>query len=271
MSILGMVLFLSLVFACRRETVTDTTPNEAAAKADLERLSVLTVFFGHQSVGLNIVEGIHDLAATAGGRVPQVRELSSAGAHADGPGLYHFRVGANGDPAGKIRDFGARPFEGVDIALLKLCYVDIDAATDVRAIIHQYSNEIRRLQSKYPATVFVHVTVPIVSDETGPKAFAKRLLGRPRRGFGDNLQRELYNEMLRKEFGGTEPLFDLALFEATDLQGRVNERFLNGERYLSMNPGYTSDGGHLNERGRRFVAKALVALLSNVKIHTFVP
>ncbi len=269
--LLGMALFLPLVVACSREKVNDVTSNDATTNAALERLSGLTVFFGHQSVGLNIVEGIRDLEEAAGGKVPQVRELASVGARAEGPGLYHFRVGANGDPAGKIGDFGARSFDGVDIALMKLCYVDIDAATDVQGIMRQYSNEIRRLQSEYPATVFVHVTVPIVSDETGPKAFAKRLLGRQRRGFGDNLQRERYNEMMRAEFGGTEPLFDLARLEATDRQGRVNERFLNGERYLSMNPAYTSDGGHLNDLGRRHVARALMILLSRVEIPASVP
>jgi lysophospholipase L1-like esterase len=37
-----------------------------------------------------------------------------------------------------------------------------------------------------------------------------------------------------------------------------------GQTYYSMYPGYTSDGGHLNDVGRKVVARALLAFLAEL-------
>jgi lysophospholipase L1-like esterase len=77
-------------------------------------------------------------------------------------------------------------------------------------------------------------------------------LGRRSPRIADNARRELFNDRLRAEYGGREPVFDLAAIES----GGVGPRSLRAD--------YTEDGGHLNALGRRDVATALLALFSSI-------
>jgi len=221
----------------------------------------VTILFGHQSVGADILEGVREIADGHPGRELAIVPLPPSG-QAAGHGLFEFLVGANGDPAGKIRDFGSRSFTGVDIALMKLCYVDFEPGTDVPELFREYVDLMERLRTEHPTTRFVHFTAPLTSRETGLKAWAKRALGRDVRGDQENLQRHRYNEMLRAKYGGQGTIFDLALLEATDPHGRINAYTMRGERYLAMYPGYTTDGGHLNEAGRRRIGQAYLEFLA---------
>ena len=87
------------------------------------------VVFGHQSVGANILSGVQGLATRAAidFRVTGSRDLSASG-H-----IVHFPIGQNGDPASKMKDFAAAFRSGakdVDVAMMKLCYLDFDGSTD---------------------------------------------------------------------------------------------------------------------------------------------
>jgi lysophospholipase L1-like esterase len=159
---------------------------------------------------------------------------------------------------------GAAP---VDVALLKFCYVDIEPGTDVKALFAAYRRTLAELHESHPATVFVHVTLPLNGEpktgwRAGWKALARRLLGRPPAGMAENARREEYNRMVREAYGGREPLFDLARIESTAPDGTpVRERW-RGLAAPALAPEYTEDGGHLNADGRRRAARELIAVLA---------
>ncbi len=70
-----------------------------------------------------------------------------------------------------------------------------------------------------------------------------------------------YNELVKKEYKGKEPIFDIAEIESTNPDGTINSFTRNGQSYYSMASLYTDDGGHLNKTGRRKVAEQLLLLL----------
>jgi hypothetical protein len=218
----------------------------------VERLSALRVVFGHQSVGANIVDGVHHLMALQEREPWQLIDIAEVGRRTDGF-LAHGRLGRNGDPASKTREFctlmsgpvGAQ----VDIALHKYCYVDIDATTDVTGLFRFYRDAITNLKRTRPTLTVVHVTTPLVRVRTGLRARLRGAVGLPSLQIADNARREEFNDRLRALACPEEPLFDLAALESIDQTDR------------SLRADYTDDGGHLNGKGRRQIAEALVGFL----------
>ena len=247
--------------------ITTAPAGDGAAKAvdqGLERLRSSTVFFGHQSVGMNLLEGLQ-LIARRSGKEFRVAEVSPGAPIAPGT-LAHAWVGQNHDPAGKIEAFAravdALPDPGVDVALLKLCYVDFAPDTDAAALLARYRSSIAELQRRHPRTTFVHVTAPVSRVQGGAKALLKQALGKVPYGLVENVRREEYNQLLRQAYEGKEPVFDLARVESTAPDGRVETVEWKGKRVPSLVPAYTDDGGHLNEEGKLRAASALLSLLA---------
>jgi hypothetical protein len=177
--------------------------------------------------------------------------------------LGHTFVAENGEPLKKLEAFraalgGAAP----DLALVKFCYVDIDRDTDVGLLFERYQATLAELRKANPRTVFVHVTVPLTTVQSGFKAWAKRLLDRPPAGLPENQRRDEYNRLLRAAYAGREPLFDLAGVESSTPDGRAVRLIWHGARVPMLLPQYTSDGGHLNAEGRRRAARELIAVLA---------
>jgi len=234
----------------------------------LRSLAGSRLFFGHQSVGQDILEG---MGAIIGERpavslnIVQSQNLSNLPRGT----LAHWKIGHNTKPETKIRAFKKIMLSctsgAVDLALMKFCYVDVTSGTDVQSLFEHYSSSIEELQRAHPETQFVHVTIPI---ESMPKSFrgmmataAKKILGRPT-VIDDNAARREYNELLRRRFDGREPVFDLALLEALDARGRVTVARSQRGSVQFMDRSKTSDGGHLNEVGKRFVGERFVAFLA---------
>jgi hypothetical protein len=239
-------------------------PDERRTADALARLAERRVFFGHQSVGANVLDGLASLSAARGSPV-RIVEVRSAGA-ALSPGTFaHAYVGTNGDPAGKLESFAgvlaglARP---PDIALVKLCFVDIVPGTDVDGLFRTYRARLDELQRRYPTTRFVHLTVPLTIVQSGPKAWVKELLGRAPYGALENEARERFNAQLRATYAGREPLFDIARLESTSADGAPVVGAWSGRTMPALDGDYTDDGGHLNAAGRDRVARALVAYLA---------
>jgi len=231
-----------------------------------ESLTGLRVFFGHQSVGYNVVAGLQQLLADNARIDLRIVETDRPDDY-ERPIFGHARLGRNGDPRSKLDAF-ADLMEGglaerVDIALFKFCYVDITARTDVVGLFERYRQVMGALRAKHPHTLFVHVTVPLCIVQTGPKAWAKRVLGR-----GDNnLARCRFNALLRKEYAGREPIFDLAEQEATATDG-VRWSYPQDEcRVYALAPAFSSDGGHLNTVGSRAVAEQLLITLGRAAVN----
>lgn len=234
------------------------------------------VYFGHQSVGSDILTGVHEILGEDPGSSVEVVEISAAGpTRASAPRetgmILHSFVGTNGDPVSKLSDFEeivvALP-ERVDVALMKFCYVDIYADLDPADMFEAYRRMIRRLEERLPETIILHVTMPLTTTQPRWKArlknLAKRALGR------DNLlpvdwnpERQKYNALLRGAYGKTGRLFDLALIESTP--GDVSNQVHSPSTVVhSLRREYTDDGGHLNCLGRRNVAGEFLSLLCKI-------
>jgi len=260
-------LLLISIPACEKATLPPVLANTPLlSDQQIVSLSRKKIFFGHQSVGNNIVQGIRDLM-NADQRL-QMNIVKSADPQLiHMPALVEFEVGQNGNPQSKNRAFAATLDKGMGaqggIAMLKYCYVDIDSSTDVHAMIENYREEIAALKEKYPALRFVHITVPLTTVEPTAKAWLKSMLGRTTPQDA-NVKRNEFNNLLRKTYSGTDPIFDLAEVESTQSNGSPSYFTRNGEKIYTLAPEWTSDGGHLNEAGRRRAAEALLQVLSGL-------
>jgi hypothetical protein len=225
------------------------------------------IFFAHQSVGGNIMDGVADLQKDGSLAPITVIDPSAAGT-THGGFLSHALLGKNGDPAGKTDAFVAALESGLgrqlDVAFQKYCFADIGAGTDIDQLFQHYREGMNRIRSEFPGVTLVHVTTPLVRVQSGPRALIKRLAGRTPDHYEDNAARERFNVMMRKEYAGREPVFDLAALESSGANG-VREPFeFNGQQLFELNPEYTDDGAHLNAPARRRIASQLLHFLHGV-------
>jgi hypothetical protein len=232
-------------------------------RAQLASVASARVYFGHQSVGANVLDGVRELGA--GGASPPLEIVRTR--DVDGvarPALVEFTIGENGDPASKARDFASVIDQKRDttpaIAMFKDCYLDITPETDVGALFTAHRDSVRALQARHPELTFVHVTSPLTTVETGPKLLVKRMLGKPS-SRDVNRKRNEFNAMLRREFQG-EPIFDLARVESSRPDGSRAQFVAGGDTVYTLAPELTDDGGHLNAAGRRAAAMELLSVLS---------
>lgn len=237
-----------------------------------EKLSTKKIYFGHQSVGYDIIGGIHAVMA----KNPQVKLNiieSSSLSNVEGGCFAHSRVGQNVDPASKINGFAKFVETGVgntaDIAFFKFCFVDIHTGTDVDQVFSQYKEVMDKLSVTYPKTRFIHMTVPLTTNPDGlngvikkAKDFIKSLLGKI--NMYDNKVKQNYNDKLRDVYGKSGSLFDLALSEASYKDGRQVVIEAGGKRIQNLIPEYSNDGGHLNEIGQYKVAEEFLLFLVNL-------
>ena len=254
MILLGLVVLL--FWGCRSGEMERKMPEFA-----WNRLAQKTVYFGHQSVGSNIIEGIRDLL----GKNPEVRirivETRDPGDFVQ-PLFAHSSLGKNEDPKSKCDAFSKLMESGiggrVNVAFFKFCFVDLMNESDVNQVFSYYRETLERLKTKYPQTTFVHVTIPLTTVQSGLKAVIKSLVGRQIGGYEDNIKRNEYNELLLREYAGKDPVFDLARIESTFPDGTRSVFKHKGKIYYSLVPEYTDDGGHLNPRARVVVAEQLL-------------
>ncbi len=245
------------------------------SKTAWENLSTKKIIFGHQSVGSNIIQGMEDVLKEnprikiniiANSRPWEVRTSS----------FVHFQVGENTQPQTKINDFvrvvATTVHHGkLDLAFFKFCYVDIDSNTNVIEIFTQYKQAMNQLSQDFPSTTFVYITVPLTSDASGIKRWVKsvkntfqRFRNKSNANYSANFYRNQFNELLKQEYQGKAPIFDLAQIESTYPNGQQRTSVANGQQYFSLVPEYTDDGGHLNQLGRRIVAEKLIIFLAQL-------
>lgn len=258
--ILGVASIASLMAASCAEPM---RPAEEPSRTGFDRVTGLRIFFGHQSVGMNLLDGVSELAEREGAAL-RVVEATDPAALVPGT-LAHGFVPENGDPERKIASFERMLDSGIgdaaDVALLKLCFVDIGTDTDVAALFARYRDMVARQRARHPHLALVHVTVPLTIVQGGIKAMVKSLLDRPPYGLLENARREEFNALLRRTYEGREPLFDLARIESTAPDGRAETASWKGHRAPALVGAYTNDGGHLNREGRTRAARVLVAAL----------
>jgi hypothetical protein len=200
--------------------------------------------------------------------MPNIKiELKETKAAADlnTPVFAHAKIGKNRNPFLKCDDFKEIIETGLgektDIAFLKLCFVDISWETDIKALFDYYSKTIRELESKYPRVRFFSVTVPLLASETGILAKIKKLTGQRSLSEEDNIRRDQFNATMREAYGKSGRLFDLAAYEAIRPNGSTSTFSNNKKEYPCLASEWTSDGGHLNEAGEKYIAKELLLFL----------
>ncbi len=241
----------------------DILQNIEISDNDLKRISRKTIFFGHQSVGSNMLDALK-ISKITGSNI-KINKISSAGELRKAY-LNHMYLGQNYDPFGKVQGF-AQIFSDFkdtypDIAFFKFCYLDINPDTDIVTLFNFYKQTMAEIQKKYPMVVFMHATVPLVQMQTGPKAWIKRLIGKPVTGLSDNVARVKFNELLRAEYSGRAVVFDIAESESTAPDGRREIFTRDGREYYALVPQYSDDGAHLNDQGGRVLAAKLVLSLN---------
>jgi len=240
---------------------------EKVGESNWRSLSAKRIYFGHQSVGFDILNGIRDAVKDHPSIELKIVETTDLNEW-KGPLLAHFLVGKNGDPRSKCDHF-AEVFEKggeshVDIAFFKFCFVDVTSGSNVAEIFACYRDTIEGLKKRHPTTTFVHVTVPLTTIQAGIKAWIKKIIGRPIDGYADNMKRDQLNNLIIKEYQGKDAIFDLAKTESTLPDGTRSSFVTGGKTFYSLVPQYTTDGGHLNGRGRRIVAEQLLILLASM-------
>lgn len=247
---------------------------------ELKKLSELKIYFGHQSVGNNIIEGIEDLKKENAAIGLNIIDTDSLNGVKRGT-LAHSKIGKNRQINSKFKDFEDILTNGngnnFDVAFMKSCYVDITEDTDIKSMFASYQETMNRIKTARPDIKIIHFTVPVETKKIPfghwmrifrsagwsyrlvmVKNFAKMWRNEA------NINRQRYNDMILKEFKDKEPVFDIAKYESTNPDGKRESHSKNGETYYSMVPGYSDDGGHLNEVGRKIIAERLLLYLIKI-------
>jgi len=265
--LLFFCLTLISILGCERSNMNkvDLSELKNIPQQKWDALAKKKIFFGHQSVGFNIIAGIDDIITNMPAIHLRVIETKKPEEYEKEAIFGHSPVGQNLDPISKCNDFRKIIESGlgnrVDIAFFKFCYVDINSKSDVNAIYKYYSRTIADLKIKYPKVRFLHCTASLTITPPGLKTTIKRIIQYPIWTDADNIKRCEFNAMLLEEFGKDGDVFDLAKYESTSLNGKLNYFIKQKNKYYSLLPEYSDDGGHLNQIGRLFVGKKLLEFL----------
>ena len=235
------------------------TAAESVAPGELTAAAGQRVFLGHMSIGWNLLDGLKGLYAAQGVPEPDVVQVALDAPSPDLPAgqgvIVHAEIGTNGDPLGKIANFDTVMRGGmadaVDVALVKLCFTDITAGTDVDAVFAAYSTTLDGLERDFPDVRFLHTTVPLTAAPSGIKQHLKVVV----RG-DDNAARERYNALVRTAYGDDD-LFDIAAAEGTAA---------DGVRTASLATGWADgDREHLNQAGSAMLAARFLDVLTQTE------
>ncbi len=233
----------------------------------LRNLSQKKIFFGHQSVGDNVLDGIRELMQSHKSIHLNIVKTESPSSFTR-PIFAHTDIGKNDDPNSKITAFREIMANGigskVDIAFFKFCFWDIRSKTDIQQIFNNYKTAMTELKTRYPKVLFIHFTVPLMSHQSGLKNKIQTIFQMTDKSDPDNIRRNELNDMLLKEYEGKEPIFDIAKFESTLPDGKRTSFSEGGKVYYCLASNKTTDGGHLNDQGKKVVAEQLLILLSEL-------
>lgn len=228
-------VFAAVLATCLVGAPASAVTDDALAEVTRER-----VLFGHQSVGWNILDGVSTVYSKRGITAPPLLDDLPA----SGSGFAQVEIGSNGDPASKFSDFEADvSAQDPEVAVMKLCFVDITSGTKARSVFAQYRAMVAAVSTANPQTHLVHMTVPLTTNDPA-----------------SNVVRERYNALVRSTYGSA--VVDIARVESTRPNGSRVKGSRHGKRYFALYRGYASDDGHLNARGSTRVARVFLAGLA---------
>lgn len=239
----------------------------------LEKLSRKKIYFAHHSVGENILQGVDELLKENPNIKLNIVASNNAKKNIAAPALVHDSAGKNFYPYSKLESFKEKIENGygqtANIAFFKFCFVDFNPNTDIDALFQSYKITLDTLKEEYPDTTFVVITVPLTCYAPGLSGLEKRIKDLSKKIIGkiniyDHSSANRFNELLIKEYQGKLPIFDLARFESTKPDGSRIGYQKDGIQYFELAKEYTTDGGHLNEKGRRRIAEQFLLFLSDL-------
>lgn len=257
--ICGLLIFILFSNGCsgnRKEIINNSDNMYNIKITEWNKLAGQRLFFGHHSVGKNILDGIKILNIENNSTMLNIVESKDT-SDFHSPVFAHYTIGKNLDPISKIDDFVSTLESGLgdflDIAFMKLCYVDVNKQTDIYKLFSYYQSEINRIETKFPDLKIIHCTVPLTIRPQGLKGVAFMILKKD-----GNVYRNRYNELLRKNYNRND-IFDIAAIESKLFNGEPN---LNHNRKPALLNIYASDStGHLNVDGQELLAYHLLKML----------
>ena len=227
-----------------------------------DALTQKTIFFGHMSVGYNILDGVKDILSKNPNITLTITDTQTA------PAFCQVELGSNTQPLKKIASFQSQIQQmktPPDIALMKFCYVDFYATTNTAEIFDAYQKMIAELQAAFPNTTFMHCTVPLTTQPQGVKnkvkEIIKSMLGKT--ATVDHNKKRMEFAALIKQAYPAETIIDITGYESTTPNGSLHFKTKNGIMVPFLIDNYTTDGGHLSELGRRRVAEQMLIQLAN--------
>jgi hypothetical protein len=272
--IAALIAVVPIFFACQqkdsREPPTSGLTESESAVINWDRLRMRTVFFQHKSVGQDLLDGVRLISNEEGNADAIVIGSVAGRPGGDGLMIAEATTGQNGDPLSKIAGFekvlSSDVGKQLDVAMMKFCYRDVTAETNVEALFQEYKSAMSRVKEAAPGLSLVHVTVPLMVQETSWKTVLKQSLGSDTIWeFQDNAARGRFNELIRAEYLGVEPVFDIARLESTASDGKRELFVYRGKEFEALLPQYSTDGGHLNETGKRVIGRNFLAFISSIE------
>lgn len=224
--------------------------------ADWTLLKQHRYFFGHQSVGSNLIQGLKGLGASDEHYAVTLQYAYQALSAFQGPGFFDKGVGTNYKPYEKISGFDTQVRDelkvgnNVDVAFFKLCYVDISDTTDVNALAQAYILEMNTLEADFPNMSFLWTTTPLTSVADAA-----------------NVKRNQYDQAIRDYASAHgKALYDLAALEAVGASGSRCQFTSGGSTYDRLCTEWAASGNdpHLNDSASQRFAKVLALGLIDV-------
>lgn len=216
--------------------------------ATLEAIARTRVFFAHRSVGADIVvKGLSGVYLKHGVKPPVVNDGAPLATGSFGDRWLN----QTENPQSKLDDFDMWIREkgvgsATDIAFMKLGFVDITAETDVNLLFKKYKTMMDGLERDYPRVRFLYVTVSVTRWDPENNAAIQE-----------------FNQLMRKQYGSSGRLFDLAATLSTCPDGKRDEHKTGqGKVYFQICQEYTTDGGHLNELGAEDAATEMLKVIA---------
>ena len=152
-----ILIFLTVSCSGKEETTMINANNLVMNNIEWNILENKKIFFGHQSVGNGVLKGIDSLMSNNSINkinIVLTRDTSDFG----NPIFAHFKIGTNLDPISKIDDFvnilESGVGKNVDIAMMKLCYVDFNKDTDISQLFNYYQLPSTRLKTQFPELIY---------------------------------------------------------------------------------------------------------------------
>ncbi len=269
------VIFLVLLVilfntSCNKKNTMETNKEKNSYILDnnmVDDLLTKRIYFGHMSVGKNILNGVSRYVSKNNLNLNIIETLNDEYLDSDKGYLYHSNIGKNGNPISKISDFQGKLdtelSDKIDIAIFKFCYIDFKDSTDVENVFNIYTSTLDSLSHKYPNITFAHATVPLRALQGGLKGMIKKLIGKSI-GVEDNIARNKFNALLKSRYHNKSLIFDIAQFESTKPDGEREFIKTGNDTCFTLAKEYTYDGGHLNAIGEDYMAKKLLIFLSQI-------